>query len=345
MPSERHVRLDTASLVAEYEEELLVHLAQTRRQSIDRETIAARLKAEVIGFDVTIDDLVSHVASRISAPTRRPTAVFIAGPSGSGKTSIAQALARVLERPFVHVDCTQLQDSTAMSKVFGMAAGYVGAEQGGLLSNALTQNQRAVVCVDELTDAYAGLRQSFLTLLERGEFTRPVDHAVVDCSQTIFVFASNAGAGRIALPRVTSHAEIMEQQRVIRAAILAERGNGGWTPQFLNRFQRLYWFGTPLLQHLPRIVAKIVVDMLESYDWGVRLVRLEQDAMRILTRGMDQAMLDSEGARGVVNRLETALSEPLLLAQQWIEYRADREGLGVGLVARDGELTFIEEAH
>lgn len=334
---------DTSELVTPYEEELVQLLQRMPQQAFDREAVAARLKARVIGFDAMIDDLVRLLAIRENAPQQRtPTSVFVAGKSGSGKTSIAQELAEALDRPFVHIDGTQLQDSTSLSKVWGMAAGYVGAEHGGLLSNALAQNQRSVVCVDELTDAYPGLRQSFLTVLERGTFERPADHALVECRQTIFIFASNAGVGRVNLPRAQSHADITNQANVLRTTLLSDGGVNGWTPQFLNRFQRLYWFGAPLVEHLPRIVAKLVDDRVRSIDPEITLAHLQRDAAHELALGIDQRVLSDEGVRGVSNRLENRLAEAFMALQELVECRASSASVRVGLVLDAGVLRFVE---
>ncbi|GAA6062402.1 hypothetical protein JCM10212_006188 [Sporobolomyces blumeae] len=238
------------------------------------------LRKEVIGQEEAISAVANAIRLNRSGLSNadRPVASFLfVGPSGTGKTQLAKALARFMfDSPdaMLRIDASEFSEKHTVSKLLGAPAGYVGYNEGGLLTEYIRRKPYSVVLIDELEKASREFVQVFLQILDDGRIT-DASGRVVNCKNTVIVFTSNLGSAFLNdLPDDGSSVP-PETRELVQGAIRAHL-----PPEFINRLDSII-----IYNRLSRDDVRSIVE-----------VRIQEVQKRLRSNGKDIKLQVSKGA-------------------------------------------------
>jgi ATP-dependent Clp protease ATP-binding subunit ClpB len=245
----------------------------------DRERLlglAEHLHKRVIGQDEALNaiaDAVLRSRAGMSRPNQPTGSFLFLGPTGTGKTETAKALAELLfddEKSIVRVDCSELAESHARSRLIGAPPGYVGYDQGGMLTEAVRRKPYSVVLFDEIEKAHPDVLTTLLQVLDDGRLTDGQGRTV-NFSNTVIILTSNLGAQFLMSDLGKGGAgELSEATRekvmgAVRKHLL---------PEFINRLDDIVIFQPltrPQLREIVRISMQSVAKRLAAQDIEVSI--------------------------------------------------------------------------
>ena len=232
------------TVTAKEVEEIVATIARIPPKSVsrdDRETLRnldRDLKTMVFGQDKAIEALVGgdQAVPRRAARPREADRQRICsrGPTGVGKTEVARQLARTLGIELIRFDMSEYMERHTVSRLIGAPPGYVGFDQGGLLTDAIDQHPHCVLLLDEIEKAHPDLFNILLQVMDHGKLT---DHngKIVDFRNVILIMTTNAGASDMAKPAIGFGSGIREGDD-------QEAINRMFTPEFRNRLDAVISF-------------------------------------------------------------------------------------------------------
>ncbi len=219
-------------------------------------TLEASLKGEVFGQDFAVDAVVKAV-KRSRAGFRlpdKPVANFLfVGPTGVGKTELARQLAKQLGVVLHRFDMSEYQEKHTVSRLIGSPPGYVGYEEGGLLTDAIRKTPHAVVLLDEIEKAHSDIYNILLQIMDYATLTDNQGRKA-DFRNVILIMTSNAGA------RDVGKNLIGFGDRAVTNSALDEAVERAFTPEFRNRLDAVVHFGNLPMEIIQRIVIKTIDD-------------------------------------------------------------------------------------
>jgi len=261
------------------------------------------LKQVVYGQDKAIGALTSAIKlarAGLREPEKPIGSYLFSGPTGVGKTEVARQLAAALGVPLHRFDMSEYMERHTVSRLIGAPPGYVGFDQGGLLTDSVDQTPHCVLLLDEIEKAHPDLFNILLQVMDHGKLT---DHngKQIDFRNVILIMTTNAGASELAKSAYGF-------TRTKREGDDTEAINRMFTPEFRNRLDATITFG-----HLPpAIIAKVVekfVMQLEAQldDRGVTIELSEEAAAWLTENGYDELM----GARPMSRVIQEKVKQPL----------------------------------
>ncbi|MGB1261303.1 MAG: ATP-dependent Clp protease ATP-binding subunit ClpA [Cognaticolwellia sp.] len=266
-------------------------------------TLDRNLKLVVFGQDHAIDELSSVIRlSRAGLGSEnKPVGSFIfAGPTGVGKTEVTQQLAKVLGVELLRYDMSEYMEKHAVSRLIGAPPGYVGYEQGGLLTDAVIKNPHAVVLLDEIEKAHEDVYNILLQVMDHGTLTDN-NGRKADFRNIILVLTTNAGVAHT----VKQSIGFKQQDNSLDAM---EEINKVFSPEFRNRLDNIVWFnhlGDDIIQ---QVVDKFIVELQVQLDEKGVSLEISKDAKKwMANKGYDKAM----GARPMARLIQEQLKKPL----------------------------------
>jgi ATP-dependent Clp protease ATP-binding subunit ClpA len=219
-------------------------------------TLESALKAEVFGQDPAVDAVVKAV-KRSRAGFRlpdKPVANFLfVGPTGVGKTELARQLAKQLGVVLHRFDMSEYQEKHTVSRLIGSPPGYVGYEEGGLLTDAIRKTPHAVVLLDEIEKAHSDIYNILLQIMDYATLTDNQGRKA-DFRNVILIMTSNAGA------RDVGKNLIGFGDRSVTNSALDEAVERAFTPEFRNRLDAVVHFDNLPMPIIQRIVMKSIDD-------------------------------------------------------------------------------------
>ncbi|HEX2202935.1 MAG TPA: AAA family ATPase [Longimicrobium sp.] len=321
---------------AEVVERILATMAQVPPKTVagsERErlrTLEAELKARVFGQDRAIERLAAAIKlSRAGLrDPRKPVGSFLfTGPTGVGKTEVARSLAEVMGVELVRLDMSEYMERHTVSRLIGAPPGYVGFDQAGLLTDAVTRTPHAVVLLDEVEKAHPDVFNLLLQVMDYGRLTDN-NGKKADFRNVVLIMTSNAGADELSRRRPGFGG----------GAAAADDDAGAYerafSPEFRNRLDARIPFAPLSPAVMERIVDRLVAELRARLaDRGVTLT-LSPDARGWLAaRGYDP----QNGARPLARLLEEAVMRPL--GDEILFGRLENGGK-VAVSLRDGALAF-----
>jgi ATP-dependent Clp protease ATP-binding subunit ClpA len=266
-------------------------------------TLDRNLKMVVFGQDHAIDELTSVIRlSRAGLGNeQKPVGSFLfAGPTGVGKTEVTQQLAKSLGVELLRYDMSEYMEKHAVSRLIGAPPGYVGYEQGGLLTDAVIKHPHSVVLLDEIEKAHEDVYNILLQVMDHGTLTDN-NGRKADFRNIVLVLTTNAGAHEITRQSIG----FKQQDQSIDA--MGEI-NKTFSPEFRNRLDNIVWFNHLDEVVIQQVVDKFIVELQALLDEKGVSLELTKDARKWLAvKGYDKIM----GARPMSRLIQEHLKKPL----------------------------------
>jgi ATP-dependent Clp protease ATP-binding subunit ClpA len=292
----------------------------------------ANLKRVVFGQDAAIEALASAIKlarAGLREPEKPIGNYLFAGPTGVGKTEVAKQLSETLGVEMLRFDMSEYMEKHAVSRLIGAPPGYVGFDQGGLLTDGVDQHPHCVLLLDEIEKAHPDVYNILLQVMDHGKLT---DHngRTVDFRNVILIMTSNAGAADMAKAAIGFGRDRREGEDT--AAI--ERM---FTPEFRNRLDAVISFAPLPKDTILQVVEKFVLQLeAQLLDRGVTIELSEAAALWIADKGYDDKM----GARPLARVIQEHLKKPL--AEELLFGKLAKGGV-VRVDVKDGKLDLTSE--
>ncbi len=293
------------------------------------------LKRVVFGQDQAIEALSSAIKlarAGLREPEKPIGNYLFAGPTGVGKTEVAKQLADTLGVELMRFDMSEYMEKHAVSRLIGAPPGYVGFDQGGMLTDGVDQNPHCVLLLDEMEKAHPDVYNILLQVMDHGKLT---DHngRTTDFRNVIIIMTSNAGAAEMSKNAMGFGRETRTGEDT--AAI--ERT---FTPEFRNRLDAIISFGALPKEVIMQVVEKFVLQLeAQLIDRNVHIELTKAAAEWLADKGYDEKM----GARPLGRVIQEHIKKPL--AEELLFGKLVKGGVvKVGVKKGELDLTFEEPA-
>ncbi|NMP32394.1 ATP-dependent Clp protease ATP-binding subunit ClpA [Thalassotalea sp. M1531] len=261
------------------------------------------LKLVVFGQDKAIEELSSVIRlsrAGLSNETKPIGSFLFAGPTGVGKTEVTQQLAKIMGVELLRYDMSEYMEKHAVSRLIGAPPGYVGYEQGGLLTDAVIKHPHAVVLLDEIEKAHEDVYNILLQVMDHGTLTDN-NGRKADFRNVILVLTTNAGVTE------TTRTSIGFKQQDHSLDAMDEI-NRVFTPEFRNRLDNIVWFNHLDTDVIYQVIDKFIVELQALLDEkGVSLELTSSAKSWLAEKGYDKTM----GARPMSRLIQEQLKKPL----------------------------------
>ncbi len=308
---------------------------RTALQSLEKE-----LHAVIFGQGKAISELgaaIKLARSGLRSPEKPIGSFLFAGPTGVGKTELAKQLARVLGVEFLRFDMSEYSERHTVSRLIGAPPGYVGFDQGGLLTDAVRKNPHCVVLLDEIEKAHTELFNILLQVMDHATLTDN-NGRKADFRNVILVLTTNAGARDMKTKSMGFGEKPMVD--VSKASAALEKT---FSPEFRNRLDAIVQFGGLSKEIILKVVDKEVQGLQKLLDDKKVEIQLTDKAKEWMAeKGYEPEFGARPMGRLVDNALKKQLAEALLFGQlknggvAKFEVKADGSGLDATFTAREG---------
>ena len=286
------------------------------------------LKMVIFGQDSSIESLVSSIKlarSGLGNPDKPIGNFLFAGPTGVGKTEVTRQLAMQLGIELVRFDMSEYMEPHSVSRLIGAPPGYVGFDQGGLLTEKIVKTPHCVLLLDEIEKAHPDVFNILLQVMDRGILT-DTNGREANFRNVIIVMTTNAGAAQAARRTIgfVEQNHSTDAMEVIRKA---------FTPEFRNRLDAVVQFGALGFEHILRVVDKFLIELeAQLQEKHVAMSATPEARQWLAEHGFDPQM----GARPMARLLQDKIKRPL--ADELLFGKLVNGGK-VEVGVRDGQLT------
>ena len=298
-------------------EDIIAKIARIPPRSVssdDRESLRnldRDLKAVVFGQDKAIDALAASIKmarSGLGQPTKPIGSFLFSGPTGVGKTEVARQLAYCMGIELVRFDMSEYMERHAVSRLIGAPPGYVGFDQGGLLTEAVSKKPHAVLLLDEIEKAHPDIFNILLQVMDHGTLTDN-NGRKADFRNVVIIMTTNAGAEALNRTSIgfsqsrTTGDELAEIKRM-------------FTPEFRNRLDAIISFAALDHEVILRVVDKFLMQLEEQlHEKKVEVIFTEELKAHLAKHGFDPLMGARPMARLIQDTVRRALADELLFGR------------------------------
>ncbi|HVZ07246.1 ATP-dependent Clp protease ATP-binding subunit ClpA [Rhodopila sp.] len=321
-------------------EEIVAKIARIPPKSVsadDKETLKnleRDLKAMVFGQDKAIEALAAAIKlarAGLREPEKPIGNYLFSGPTGVGKTEVARQLAATMGIELIRFDMSEYMERHSVSRLIGAPPGYVGFDQGGMLTDAIDQHPHCVLLLDEIEKAHPDLFNILLQVMDHGKLT---DHngKTVDFRNVVLIMTTNAGASDMAKEAIGfgREARVGEDEDAVKRL---------FTPEFRNRLDAVIPFANLTPEIVGRVVEKFVMQLeAQLADRNVTIELSSAAKEWLAERGYDKLYGARPLGRVIQEHIKKALAEELLFGKLV-------KGGAVKVTLKDNKLEFeITEA-
>ncbi|MBM3341152.1 MAG: ATP-dependent Clp protease ATP-binding subunit ClpA [Betaproteobacteria bacterium] len=274
-------------------------------------TLARDLKAVVFGQDKAIDALstaIKMARSGLGNPVKPIGSFLFSGPTGVGKTEVARQLAYVMGVELIRFDMSEYMERHAVSRLIGAPPGYVGFDQGGLLTEAITKQPYSVLLLDEIEKAHPDIFNILLQVMDHGTLTDN-NGRKADFRNVVIIMTTNAGAQELSkssmgfAPAKQVGDEMAEIKRL-------------FTPEFRNRLDATISFAALDREIILRVVDKFLMQLEDQlHEKKVEIAFTQTLKDYLAKKGFDPAMGARPMARLIQDTIRSALADELLFGK------------------------------
>jgi ATP-dependent Clp protease ATP-binding subunit ClpA len=286
------------------------------------------LKMVIFGQDEAIDTLSSAIKlSRAGLKEgEKPIGSFLfSGPTGVGKTEVARQLARIMGVELIRFDMSEYMERHTVSRLIGAPPGYIGYDQGGLLTESITKHPHCILLLDEIEKAHPDVFNLLLQVMDHGSLTDN-NGRQADFRNVVLVMTTNAGAQEMS----RSSIGFTKQDHTTDAMEVLKRM---FTPEFRNRLDAIVQFGALSLEVIKTVVDKFLVEIQVQLDDKKVNLEVSDDALEWLAvKGYDKDMGARPMQRLIQEKIKKELAEDILFG------RLSRNGGSVRVSVVDDEL-------
>jgi ATP-dependent Clp protease ATP-binding subunit ClpA len=290
-------------------EHVIAQIARIPEKTVsasDKETLRTLerdLKMVVYGQDAAIETLAAAIKMSRSGlgNENRPIGSFLfAGPTGVGKTEVTRQLARILGQELVRFDMSEYMERHTVSRLIGAPPGYVGYDQGGLLTEAITKNPHVVLLLDEIEKAHPDVFNLLLQVMDHGTLTDN-NGRKADFRNVVIVMTTNAGAHEMNRPSIgfTHQDHSADAMEAIKRL---------FTPEFRNRLDAIVQFQALSPAVLAQVVDKFIFELEAQLQQQQVTIEVDESArIWLAEHGYDPKM----GARPMARIIQQYIKKPL----------------------------------
>lgn len=274
-------------------------------------SLDSNLKMVVFGQDKAIDSLATAIKlSRAGLnDDEKPIGSFLfSGPTGVGKTEVSRQLAKIMGIELLRFDMSEYMERHTVSRLIGAPPGYVGFDQGGLLTEAVSKNPHCVLLLDEIEKAHPDVFNLLLQVMDHGTLTDN-NGRQADFRNVILIMTTNAGAQEMARPSIgfTEQDHTTDGMEAIKKA---------FSPEFRNRLDGIIQFGALTVETIRTVVDKFLVDLQVQLDDKKVQLQLDDSAVDwFVEHGYSESMGARPMARLLQEKLKKALAEDILFGE------------------------------
>jgi len=300
-------------------------VSSSDKQSLEH--LERNLKLAIFGQNHAIEQLSASIRlsrAGLSHPNKPIGSFLFSGPTGVGKTEVVRQLARIMGIKLIRFDMSEYMESHAVSRLIGAPPGYVGYEQGGLLTDAINKHPHAVLLLDEMEKAHQDLFNILLQVMDHGKLTDNNGRSA-DFRHVIVIMTSNAGAFEMQQNAIGFNAQSSQgrDEEAIKRL---------FTPEFRNRLDAVIPFAALNQDTILHVTDKFLVELeMQLLDKKVELEVSNDVRQWLAEHGHDPLM----GARPMARLIQDALKKPLADA---ILFGELQKGGKASVVLIDGEI-------
>ncbi|WP_404367558.1 ATP-dependent Clp protease ATP-binding subunit ClpA [Sphingomonas sp. MMS24-J45] len=275
------------------------------------ESLETDLKRVVFGQNTAIEKLASAIKlsrAGLRDPEKPIGNYLFTGPTGVGKTEVAKQLAHIMGIPLQRFDMSEYMERHSVSRLIGAPPGYVGFDQGGLLTDAIDQQPHSVLLLDEIEKAHPDLFNILLQVMDNGRLTD--QHGkTVDFRNVILIMTTNAGASDMAR-------ETLGFGNLSREGEDEQAVQKMFTPEFRNRLDAIVPFGYLPTEVVARVVDKFILQLeLQLADRNVHINLDDESKTWLTTKGYDKLYGARPMGRLIQEKIKQPLAEELLFGK------------------------------
>ena len=269
------------------------------------------LKMVVFGQDEAIDKLTASIKmarSGLGNPAKPIGCFLLTGPTGVGKTEVTRQLAMQLGIELVRFDMSEYMEAHSVSRLIGAPPGYVGFDQGGLLTEQIVKHPHCVLLLDEIEKAHPDVYNVLLQIMDRGALT-DTNGREANFKNVIVVMTTNIGAQAAARRTIG----FVEQNHTTDAMEALKRA---FTPEFRNRLDAIVQFNALDFEHILRVVDKFLIELEAQLQEKHVALHVDAEARRWLAEhGFDPQMGARPMARVIQENVKRLLADELLFGK------------------------------
>ena len=296
-------------------------------------TLEERIKAQIFGQKEAVTQVVNAIKfskAGLLEDNKPLASLLFVGPTGVGKTEIARTLAKELGVKLLRFDMSEYGEKHAVAKLIGAPAGYVGYEEGGLLTETIRKNPSAVLLLDEIEKAHADIYNILLQVMDYATLTDNQGRKA-DFRNVVLIMTSNAGANRIGKKGIGFQSVSQDN------SVIMEEVKHTFQPEFRNRLNRIVVFNSMDDEMAVLVVEKKLGELKEMLAKKQIILMADEEAKKLIKkRGVSQEFGAREIDRVIRNEIKPLFVDSILFGSL-------KEGGRISLSAADGDFCLKEE--
>lgn len=303
------VEKDIEAVICKWTNRKSVSLEDNER--INLKSLESNLKSMVFGQDETIEKIVKSIKSKKAGISfaNTPLVYFFAGVSGVGKTELAKQIAEKMNMNFLRFDMSEYSTEIDVTKLNGVAPGYVGFDQAGALTEEVIKNPSSVILLDEIEKAHPKIFNMFLQVMDNGIMTDN-NNRKADFKDTIIIMTSNVGCGTSEKKSSALGFNVDKNETEKKSKDLFKSAmNKVFTPEFRNRITATFYFNNLDNIHMSKIVDKFLLETNKNLLKNGVVITLDDDVKNFI---VEESIKLNMGGRPVKRLLTEHVEEKLV---------------------------------